>query len=77
MSEKVFNGYRFMIASDIIRDGIGCELYDSENNFLAEIFRNDARRIIEFTCNVENIPFVVIEKLSQIFKDEIGNDFQP
>jgi len=34
--------YRFQVASDIVRDGLGVELTDSRGNVLAEVFRCDA-----------------------------------
>ena len=56
--------FYFVIASDIIRDGIGVELWEiktSKEIHLAEIFRNDNKRKVEFTANVKELPFKVIE----------------
>lgn len=33
--------FKFQIASDIVRDGLGVELLDAENNVVAEVFRCD------------------------------------
>jgi hypothetical protein len=36
------DGYRLLLASDVsLRDGLGLELYDSADEFLAEVFRDD------------------------------------
>lgn len=79
MSRIIDNKYRIQIASDVIRDGIGCELFEfskSDEKFVAEIFRNDSKKIIEFTSDAKDVPLNVIEKLIVCFKEEIGHDFQ-
>jgi len=36
------NGYRLQLASDVSdRDGLGLELYDADDEFIAEVFRDD------------------------------------
>ncbi len=71
--------YHFEIASDVIRDGIGVELSEIINGkeiYLAEIFRNDNKKKIEFTANNNKIPLQVIDKLIDIFKTEIPQEYQ-
>lgn len=49
MSRIIDNKYRIQIASDVIRDGIGCELFEfgkSDEKFVAEIFRNDSKKLL-------------------------------
>jgi hypothetical protein len=71
--------YYFQIASDVVRDGIGIELWEVSNNddiYLAEIFRNDEKKRIEFTAEVKDLPIRLIEKLMELFKSEIPQEFQ-
>ncbi len=69
--------YRLEIASDIIRDGLGLELWDKKKNkVLLEIFRNDAKKKIEFFAENVNLPMEIIEELIEIFDQDIGREFQ-
>jgi hypothetical protein len=69
----------FQTASDIIRDGVGVELWENDNGKeinLGEIFRNDKKKRIEFTLDVQDIPLQAVEKLIEIFKTEIPQEYQ-
>jgi hypothetical protein len=71
--------FYFQVASDVFRDGIGVEIWENENgkeiNF-GEIFRNDRKKKIEFTANMQNVPLEVVERLIKIFKKEIPQEYQ-
>lgn len=69
--------YELIIASDVIRDGLGIELWNkSENKMLAEIFRNDDKEKILFFSEKIEIPFEAIEKLIIGFNERVGRDYQ-
>jgi hypothetical protein len=69
--------YEIIIASDVVRDGLGCELWDTDKNqMLVEIFRNDNLKRIHFNSSETDVPFAVIEKLIQVFNDRVGREFQ-
>jgi hypothetical protein len=66
-----------IIASDVIRDGIGLEIWEkSSNSMIIEIFRNDSKRQIEFFSEKADVPLDLIEKSIEIFNEKIGRDFQ-
>ena len=69
--------YKLIIASDVIRDGIGLEIWEkSSNSMIIEIFRNDSKRQIEFFSEKVDVPLDLIEKGIEIFNEKIGRDFQ-
>lgn len=40
------NEYELVIVSDVVRDGIGLEIWDkSSNSMIIEIFRNDSKEM--------------------------------
>ncbi len=68
--------YELITASDIIRDGLGIELWNiNEKRMLIEIFRNDSKKKIEFYSEKVDLPFEVIEKLQNVFDLKIGRKF--
>lgn len=71
--------FYFQIASDVIRDGIGIELWeisDGQKIHCAEIFRNDNKKQIEFTADVKDLPFQVVERLIELFNRKIPKEYQ-
>ena len=69
--------YDIIIASDIIRDGIGLEVRDSETSkLIIEIFRADSDPRIEFYTEKISVPIELIEKSLEIFYQRIGKEFQ-
>jgi hypothetical protein len=71
--------FTFLIASDIERDGIGVELNEQVNGktvFIAEIFRNDSKKEIEFYSSKSEIPYAIILKLQEVFEAEIPKEYQ-
>lgn len=68
--------YLLIIVSDVVRDGIGIELWNKANNeMIAEIFKNDSAKKIEFQSENIAIPLEVIEKLISTFELKIGRKF--
>ena len=69
--------YELILASDVIRDGLGLELWNkNENKLLIEIFRNDSKKKIEFYSEKSDLPFEIIEKLLEEFELKVGRQFQ-
>jgi len=69
--------YSIQIASDIIRNGLGAELWDFHKNImLIEIFRNDSKKKIEFFAENVDIPLRAVELLIKEFEKSVGRDFQ-
>lgn len=69
--------YKLIIASDIIRDGIGLEIWDIETNkMIIEIFRADSDQRIDFYTKKVTVPIELIEKSLEIFNQRIGKEFQ-
>jgi hypothetical protein len=77
----IINGreFTFQVASDIERNGIGVELNelkDGKDFFVAEIFRNDSKKEVQFTSMEAELPYNVILKLQRVFEAEIPKDYQ-
>jgi len=69
--------YELITASDIIRDGLGIELWNkNEKKMLIEIFRNDSKKKIEFFSEKSDLPFEIIEHLLDAFESKVGRQFQ-
>ncbi|WPU34158.1 hypothetical protein SIO17_10825 [Pseudoalteromonas piscicida] len=71
--------FTIQVASDIVRNGIGVELCETTNGksvFCCEIFRNDSKKLIEFSAAEIEIPFEAIELLKSTFESEIPKEFQ-
>jgi len=65
-------GYRFQVASDVIRDGLGVESLGSADNVLAEVFRCDADNSLKISLFNEGLPFPQVEKLILMVRAELG-----
>jgi hypothetical protein len=69
--------YELIIASDVIRDGIGLEIWDkASNSIIIEIFRNDSKKRIDFFSEKVDVSLELIEKSIEIFNEKIGRYFQ-
>ncbi len=80
MKNFIYNKREFNIDifSDAIRNGMGImlnEIKNGEEICVAEILRNDNKKVREFISYEENIPLEMIEKFIQVFKEEIPVDF--
>jgi len=63
--------YRFQIASDIRRDGLGVELTDAGGNVLAEVFRCEADKSFTVSLFSEELLFGQIEALVRMAREEL------
>lgn len=74
MELKIDNkDYKIIIASNVIRDGIGLEIWDTETDkMIIEIFRTDSDQRIEFYTEKITVPIELIEKSLEIFNNQIG-----
>jgi hypothetical protein len=63
--------YRFQVASDVRRDGLGVELTDAVGNVLAEVFRCDADNSLMVSLFSEELPFAQIEALVLMAREEL------
>ena len=69
--------YKIIIASDIVRDGLGIELWDNDKNeIVAEVFRNDSLKKIQISTFRVDLPLEILEILITEFDKEIGRNFQ-
>jgi len=69
--------YKIIIASDVIRDGIGLEIWDPETDkMIVEIFRTDSDQRIDFYTEKITVPIELIAKTLEIFNQRIGKEFQ-
>ena len=78
MELKIDNkDYKLIIASDVIKDGIGLEIWDTETDKLIfEIFRADSDQRIDFYTEKIIVPIELVEKSLEIFNKLIGKEFQ-
>lgn len=65
--------YRFQVASDILRDGLGVELTDAAGNVLAEVFRCDADNSLTVSLSSEGLPFAQIEALVLMAREKLAS----
>ncbi|MEN8816157.1 MAG: hypothetical protein ABF274_04710 [Nonlabens sp.] len=65
---------RVVIASDVIRDGIGIEVYKN-NKLVLEIFRSDKDKNRIVNLFQKDIPLSWIEESLEVFRKEIPRDF--
>ncbi|AYZ62277.1 hypothetical protein EGY31_02760 [Burkholderia multivorans] len=65
--------YQFHVASDVLRDGLGVELTDTDGNVLAEVFRCDADNSLTVSLFSDGLPFPLVEKLVQLAREELGS----
>ena len=54
-------GYTLLLASDLERDGMACELTDGEGKFVAEVFRCDADKTLTLTGELQALPLAVVD----------------
>jgi hypothetical protein len=64
--------YRYQVASDVVRDGLGLELIDDGRNVLAEVFRCDANNSLTVSLFSEELPFVEVEKPMLMARKELA-----
>jgi hypothetical protein len=54
-------GHTLVIASDLERGGMGCELIDNDQAFVAEVFRCDADKTLTLTGDIRGLPLGVVD----------------
>lgn len=59
------------MASDVIRDGLGVELLDGEENVAAEVFRCDADHTVTVRVFAEGVPQVMVDELVEIARKRL------
>lgn len=65
--------FRFQIASDVIRDGLGIELIDATGQVCAEVFRCDANNTLTISLFAEDLPYVQVEELVLRARKTLGS----
>lgn len=73
--DKITTRYKIQIASDIIRNGLGAELLDANNNVLAELFRCDNDNTIIVNTFKNDIPMDTMRYLIKNGAERLG-DFE-
>lgn len=71
MSEQMSRLYKFQIASDVVRDGLGVELLDESGNVLAEVFRGDKDKTVVLNTFNNDVPIESITALLEIAKERL------
>ena len=62
--------YSQIVASDLIRDGLGVELWEEEEH-VGEVFRSDREQIVTVTLWKENVPLDVVDDWIAYAKDRL------
>jgi hypothetical protein len=63
--------YRYQVASDVVRDGLGVELIDDDRNGRWGI-QCDANSSLTISLFSEGLPFTEVEKLMRVARSELG-----
>lgn len=64
--------WKTQLASDVIRDGLGLELLDDDENILAEVFRCDADLTVTLSIFEPSLSQQLIEELVADARDCLG-----
>jgi len=71
--------YRFQVASDVQRDGLGLECYRTKNEkeeLVLEVFRNDSELKYVYSQFEQDLPLELIEYVVSISRKKLG-EFVP
>jgi hypothetical protein len=60
--------YRFVVGSDVQRDGMYPEMTDVEGAFVAEVFYSDVTHRMVVTLDRPSLPIEVVERLLSVAK---------
>ena len=55
--------FKFQLASDVIRDGMGCELLSEDGEVIAEVFRSDRDHEVVVSMFKDEVPLDAMEAL--------------
>ncbi len=70
--KRAIGKYHVKVASDIVRDGLGVELWDNcGNHVVAEIFRCDADKTVVLRTFDHDVPLHVIETFIQFSRERL------
>jgi hypothetical protein len=69
--ERVMGQYSVLVASDIVRDGLGVELWDNEHNLVVEVFRCDANNTVLLNTFNNDVPLNVLQSLIQFARERL------
>lgn len=69
--KRFLGQYHIKVASDIIRDGLGVELWDSNDNVVAEVFRCDPNLTILVNTFNNHIPLSILESLISFARERL------
>lgn len=69
--QRSVGSYYIKVASDIVRDGLGVELWDSNDNMVAEVFRCDTNYTILVNTFNNDIPMSVLESLINFARERL------
>jgi hypothetical protein len=64
--------YKYQLASDVIRDGLGLELLNESGEVLAEVFRSDRERATRIKVFAPGLPVAVVEELVALARKRLG-----
>jgi hypothetical protein len=67
--------YRFQVASDLQRDGLGLECYrqsDAGEELVLEVFRNDSKREYIFSHFSKDLPLSLVEYVVSVARTRLG-----
>jgi len=67
--------YRFQVASDLQRDGLGLECYRQSaagEELVLEVFRNDSKREYIFSQFSQDLPLSLVEYVVSAARSKLG-----
>ena len=69
--KRVVGAYHMKVASDIVQDGLGVELWDNCDYVVAEVFRCDADKTISLRTFNHDVPLCAIETLIKFSRERL------
>ena len=69
--KRVVGAYHIKVASDIVQDGLGVELWDNCDYGVAEVFRCDANKTISLRTFDHDVPLCIIETLIKFSRERL------
>ncbi len=68
---RTIGQYRVRVASDVVRDGLGIELWDDDDNLVAEIFRCDANHTVTLNTFTSHVPLNILESAIKFLRERL------
>jgi hypothetical protein len=69
--KRLIGQHYVLIASDVVHDGIGVELWDEERNLAAEVFRCDADKTVLLNTFGNAVPLDVLESFTRFARESL------